>query len=83
MSVERVAQNVGAPFLRKIGMHNLMGGVHARHRCARRRARDPLAGELHKRPFEPILHRAAAGLRLPAVEGRTVIFEDQFEAGHG
>ena len=83
MRIERIAQSVGAPFLREIGMHDLMGGVHPGIGPPGGAHTYRLAGELQERPFEPILHRAAAGLRLPAVEGRTVIFEDQFEARHG
>src|SRR5580658_5733864 len=61
-------------------MHDLMRGVHAgigapRGARAGRRTREPRQGRL-----EPVLHGAAIGLRLPALEGRAVIFEDELVA---
>jgi hypothetical protein len=45
--------------------------------CGDRRARD--GGEA---PFEDILHRAAAGLRLPAEKTAAVVLESYGDAGN-
>jgi hypothetical protein len=49
--------------------------VHAAICAARRRGGDRSAGDRGERGLERILHRAAAGLRLPAEKAAAVVLD--------
>ena len=63
-------------------MHHLSLGMHAAVGATRAGDRNRRAGDLRKRGLKRILHRAAAGLRLPAKKSAAVVFDAKRDSGH-
>ena len=81
MKIDRIAHRVGVPFFAQIDMRHLAERVHAGIGASGAGNRDALAGKGRDRIGEDALHRGAVVLRLPADEGRAVIFDGELVAG--
>ncbi len=79
------AAHPGKRFPRQAGVDvdHLAERMHAGVGAARHRGHHAAAGELLDGVLEPVLHRIAVRLRLPAGEGGAVIVEAEGNAGHG
>ena len=82
MGVERLAQPRPLPVPREIDMGDLPGRMDPGVGAAGAVGGDRRAAQGEHRGLERALDRGPVGLSLPADEGRAVIFERQFVAGH-
>src|SRR5260370_11072539 len=82
MRIEPVAEAARHKMLGDIAMRDLSKRVHAGIGAACAIDADMLAADRLDRGFQRALHRDAIVLDLPAAKRRTVIFDDEFVAGH-
>src|ERR1700687_1260161 len=82
MRIEAVAQAARDEMFGNIAMRDLPQRVHAGVGAARAVNANLLAADRLDRGFQRALHRGAIVLDLPAAERCTVIFDDEFIAGH-
>src|ERR1700676_5225433 len=82
MRIEAVAQAARHEMFGNIAMRDLPQRMHAGVGAARAVNANLLAADRLDRGFQRALHRGAIVLDLPAAERRTVIFDDEFIAGH-
>src|ERR1700687_3116177 len=82
MGVQAIAKTAGWKMLFDIAMRHLRQRMHAGVCAAGAVNANLLAADRLDRGFQRTLHRGAVVLDLPAAERCTVIFDDEFIAGH-
>src|ERR1700722_14691220 len=82
MRIEAIAQPARHKMLLNVAMGDLRQRVHAGVGTASAMNANLLAADRLHGDLQRALHRGTVVLDLPAAERRTVIFDDEFVAGH-